>query len=204
METVKNRKNLETACWQRLKESDREAFRWVYNQYWESLHATAYNFTSDREQSNDLVQDVFVDLWINRDKIDINRAPKAYLKSILKYKVISYLRHLSVCRKEAFLSRVKNELYQEGVTNSTRETVLFNDLGNWLDFHLDQIPEKSRKIFELSRFEDCTNQEIAIQLNISIKTVEYHISKVLAYLKPQLIQLSDSALLLAGVYFVCL
>ncbi len=202
METVTKLKNTETIWWQELKEGDTEAFRLIYSQYWDSLHATAYNFTFDRDQSSDLVQDVFVDLWINREKIDLDRSPKAYLKTILKYKVISYLRHLSVSRKEAFLLQVKNELYQEGVSDSTRETIVFHDLGTWLDVHLGQLPEKSRRIFELSRFENYTNQEIATHLDISVKTVEYHISKALALLKPQLIQLTDSALLTACAYFI--
>ena len=202
METITKLRNTETAQWQELKEGDPDAFRWIYDHYWKSLHATAFNFTSDRHQSSDLVQDVFVDLWINRNKIDLTRSPKAYLKTILKYKVISYLRHLSTGRKEAFLTQVRNELYQQGINDTTRETIIFNDLGAWLDVHLGQLSEKSREIFELSRFENYTNQEIANHLDISVKTVEYHISKVLTLLRPQLFQLTDSALLTACAYFL--
>ncbi len=202
MKTITKFINTETIHWQGLKEGDPKAFRRIYDQYWDSLYGTAFSFTYEHDQSCDLVQDVFVDLWVNRDKIDLNRSPKAYMKSILRNKVISYLRHLSAGRKEAFLSKVKNELYQGGVNDSTSESIVYNDLASWIDVFLGQLPEKSRRIFELSRFENYTNQEIASNLDISVKTVEYHISKVLNILRPQLLQLTDTALLTAFAYFI--
>lgn len=197
MEKVNNLKYSEKDCWLRVKKGDHEAFRWIYDLTWKYLYHVAYSFTRDVDASNDLVQDVFTDLWKNRQRIDETRPPLPYLRGMIKFKIISYLRHLSLGRKEAFISRIKNELYDEGVCNETLNSVYFNDLDSSLRSYLNEVPSKSRKIFELSRFENYSNHEIAREMDISIKTVEYHINKVITIFKPRVQQLFEAALSLS-------
>ena len=202
MEVVGKIGNPEIIYWQKLKNNDPEAFRWIYNKYWNYLHTIAFNFTRKVEQADDLVQDVFLELWKNRNKIDETRPPLPYLRSMIRFKVISYLRRLSLRQQDAFIANVKSEIYREGVSNETKEIIAFNDLNTWLNQHLEGLPDKSRRIFELSRVENYTNQEIASCLNISVKTVEYHISKVLNQLKPHAYLLADYAFLTACAIFL--
>ena len=193
MEVSGEENSLETINWHKLKNKDHEAFQWIYEKYWKHLYIIAFNFTNDRDQAGDLIQDVFVDLWKNAGRIDVSRPPLPYLRSITRFKVISYLRHLSVCHQKKFIERVQNELYAEGISNLTNETIAYNELNSHIETILTKLPEKTRTIFEMSRFKDYTNREIAGQLDVSIKTVEYHIGKALLLMKPQMRHLTDAA-----------
>lgn len=164
----------------RLK--DKEYFTLVYEKYWYKLYIIGYNRLRDKEICEELVQDVFVKLWEKRETLDVENLEN-YLTKSMKYKVIDHIRsQVSQNNYAAYY-----QCYVDIQQSQTEDTIALNDLQNLLEIGLNTLPEKSREIFRLSRFESWPISQIAVHLRISEKGVEYHLTKSLkklrAYLK---------------------
>lgn len=168
-----------------LKGGSEQAFESIYDSNWRYVRSIAYRFTRSTDVSDDIVQEVFIALWQRCESLDESRPVRTYIRGILRFKIIDYLRQLSRARQEDFIRQVRTECYNNGATNETEEHISHNDLHALLEGSLKNLPDKSQLIFRLSRFEQFSNDEIALRLNISVKNVEYHISKALDLLRDQ-------------------
>lgn len=163
-------------------EDDGYAFNEIYNRYWEKMYGAAYKRLRLTEVAEEIVQDLFTDIWLRRKSLHINSSLPVYLFSAVRYRVINYI-HKQL---------VKNNYEQTIIysirdfDNSTEEIVIASDLNNRLKTQVDLLPEKCRAIFELSRNQHKSNKEIAQSLGISEKTVENHITKALRRLRTSL------------------
>ncbi|RCH56116.1 RNA polymerase sigma-70 factor [Mucilaginibacter hurinus] len=161
---------------------DKHAFNEIYARYWEKMYGAAYKRLRSTEVAEEIVQDLFTDIWLRRDSLHITTSLPVYLFSAVRYRVINYIHH----------ELVKNN-YQQTILHSTRdfdnsteELVLLSDLNKRIKTQVNLLPEKCRAIFELSRDEHKSNKEIARSLGISEKTVENHITKALRRLRTSL------------------
>lgn len=170
----------------RISRGDASAFEKLFDQYWEFLHNVAYNRLESADVADDLVQDVFADLWNNRQSLEIHTSVRSYLYQAIKHKVYNHIRHKSVRNKEKYIRRIHDEYYMTSSSLNTEETVQCNELSGLLDEEVEQLSGKTRTIFQLSRKHHYTHQEIAEELDCSKKTVEYHIGKVLSILRMNL------------------
>ncbi|WP_067149778.1 RNA polymerase sigma factor [Pseudotamlana agarivorans] len=167
---------------QLLHDGDELALSLIYKEYWEVMYVAAYNLVKNKEISEDIVQDVFVNLWNKRDKLLVKTSLKSYLYTSTIYKVYDFFR------------KNKNMIEVELVTNFnekiqalTPETQLMHkELIQHVESVIDALPEKCKEVFRLSREEGLSNKAIAAQLNISLRTVEGHISKALRFLRMSL------------------
>jgi RNA polymerase sigma-70 factor (family 1) len=165
-----------------LGNNDSLAFNEIYNRYWDKMYGAAYKRVKIAEAAEEIVQDLFTDIWLRRQSLNITSSLGVYLFSAVRYRVINYI------HKEL----VKNNYAQTGIVaardfdNSTEEIVIASDLNSRLKSEVNQLPEKCRAVFELSRNEYKTNKEIAQSLGISEKTVENHITKALRRLRTSL------------------
>lgn len=174
---------------QAIKTGDAGAFSEVYRKYWFPMYEVVYRKTGQKEIAEEVVQDIFTRLWRQRSTlsiVDLNR----YLFSAIRYEVIDYYR-----------SRIKYDDFDEclndleSISNTTTEdTIFLNDLLDTIDRELEKLPEKSKEVFRLSRFQHWPIPKIADHLNLSEKAVEYHLSKVLRHLR---IYLNNSLLIVA-------
>ena len=162
-----------------LKKDNGFALDELFNRYWEKLFKSADKLLFDEDAAKDVVQNVFVKLWENRNSIMVSNL-YAYLLQATKYQVVSYL------RKGKFTAQHEDELESLGSVNNTEQTINFNELNHVIIESLEQIPGRCREIFYLSRFEYLSNKEIADRLDISIRTVETQISKALKYIRETL------------------
>ncbi|RVU02786.1 RNA polymerase sigma-70 factor [Mucilaginibacter limnophilus] len=155
------------------------AFNEIYNRYWDKAYGAAYKRTKLTEVSEEIVQDIFTDLWLRRKELQITAKLPVYLFSAVRYKVINYI------HKELLKSnhRKLTSISSPDLDNSTEERVIAGDLHTHLQLEVRQLPEKCREVFELSRNEYKSNREIAQSLGISEKTVENHITKALRRLR---------------------
>ncbi len=165
-----------------ISNSNHSAFDEVYSRYWEVLVKTAYNVTQDKEVCHDCVQEIFVSLWVKRGQSDI-RDLSRYLFRAVRLKVFEYLRNENISQKH--LDRMNFVIS----SNNIEQIINHNERKKALDVSLAKLPERCKEVFELSRFEHKSNSEIANQLNISLKTVEGHITKALKQLRADLIVL---------------
>ena len=169
----------------RLKEGNEWAFEMVYKKYSIPLIAYANNLTGDNELSKEVVQDFFVRLWQNHQNIAIKDSLKAYFFLSIKNNAVK-----SINRKRK---------HEDILDYKLSESVLaeFNSELEYIEFSqrvynaIETLPEKTKEYFQLSRFEDRTNKEIAEIKGVTIKNVEYHMTKALQYLYEKVVQYSE-------------
>ncbi|WAC13823.1 RNA polymerase sigma factor [Dyadobacter pollutisoli] len=164
-----------------LQESNKRAFEEIYDRYWYKLFCISYHQVGSREESEELVHDIFESLWNKRQETAI-RNLSTYLVIAMKYRITNFIKSQITWRKyQEYL--ILNKIHE---TYSTDEIVQFSDLSKAVDEVMDKLPEKTSRIFHLSRFENQSVKDIADQLHISEKAVEYHITKSLKALKESL------------------
>ncbi len=174
--------------WTLIQErADEEAFACLHERYAGDLYRLAYRKTGHVEASEDIVQELFIALWVQRKAIRIEQRLRNYLYTSLKNRVISYLRD-SMISKTTSLSAMPLDNFSSLSGNTVEELLTYQDTRDRYEQILSSIPEKSRLVFELSR-NGLSNKEIAASLNVVEKTVEFHISKCLKLLREKLVHI---------------
>lgn len=164
-----------------FQKNEDQAIELFFRKYYSYLCNVIYRMLPDSSLAEDLAQDVFFDFWKKREGLRIQTSPRAYLKRAAVNKTLNYIRD----RKMRFSD--DEELPRMATTEDNSQQILENsELKDQIQESIDLLPERCRLIFVLSRFEEMTYQEIADQLDISIKTVENQISKALRFLRENL------------------
>ena len=157
------------------------AFREIYERYWLALFKVAWRKLNDREAAREVVQEVFAALWDKRATSAIEHLP-SYLHTAVKYRIINYLR--AEYHRQHYLTIGRAQ--QSEADPGTEQTLAANDLARALEAGVASLPEHTREVFRLSRTEHQSVPEIAEHLNISRKTVEYHLTRALKLLRGRL------------------
>lgn len=170
-----------------LKDSDNGAFTELYNRYWQKLLLVAGNKLDNLAEAQELVQDIFLDLWNRRKGLSITGAGgvKAYLAVAVKYRVINVLAKRN--RTERYAKEARAIL--PVADHSLEEWLSFEELKDRLAALVAELPEKRRIVYQLSRDEGYTRKEIAQSLNITEKAVESHLTRALHSIKTGLTHL---------------
>ena len=163
-----------------LKDGEHEAFTELYNRYWKRLFAVAANQLDHPAEAEELVQDLFLDLWNRRQDLMITSSLSSYLSVSVNYKVINRMarRH----RERIYL----NGLATDAMDHSVEERLSFAELKERLEHVLSELPEKCKLVFTLSRTEGLTRRQISRELGIAEKTVESHLTRALRQLRSSL------------------
>jgi RNA polymerase sigma-70 factor (ECF subfamily) len=165
---------------EKLKKGDYNAYTLLMNNYYKNLCGYANLFTKDPSMSEDIVQNVFVKLWVYRKKIDPNIPIKRYLhKSVYNEFIDQYRKNKSVISLEEKHLRTINTIIDD---NSFDIEKLMTRVNN----EIEKLPEKCKKVFILNKKEGLTHDEIAEYLQISKKTVEGHITRAFKILNQKL------------------
>ncbi|MGE4586493.1 MAG: RNA polymerase sigma-70 factor [Mangrovibacterium sp.] len=172
-----------------LKNGDESAFRSVFLLYFEPLVLFARAYVADEETAKDMVQDVFSRFWQRRLSLQKQTRLKAYLYQATRNHCLNYLKRIKV--EARYEKQVRDHhrdllLNLEALSHLEFGTVTVNELQASLEQAVCRLPGKCREVFELSRYDGMKNEEIARELNISLKTVEGHITRALKQLKDQL------------------
>ncbi|MEX2403825.1 MAG: sigma factor [Balneolales bacterium] len=93
---------------EKISDGDVHAFEQVFNTYFHYLHNVAYNRLHSGQAADDIVQDVFTDLWKNRLSLNIHTSLEAYLYQAVKNKVFKYIRYQVVREKEVYINRIRD------------------------------------------------------------------------------------------------
>jgi RNA polymerase sigma-70 factor (ECF subfamily) len=142
----------------------------------------AYTFLQDKEEAEEVVQSVFISLWEKRHALEIQTSFKAYLYRMVRNSCLNLIKHEKVKQQH-----VAHELAVAEVSyDSVSEKVNASELTLKISEAMKVLPEQCRLVFQLSRFEELKYQEIADQLQISVKTVENHMGKALKIMREQL------------------
>jgi len=164
----------------RLKEGNIVAFDSIYEQYCTRLYAFVIRYVKQESDAEEIVQEVFIKIWENRNKIDIYSSFESYLFTITYNSAISLLRKR--VHEKKYLEHVKS-LQEVNVASELTDDLYFKELNSKLQSLLLDLTPRQREIFHLSREEGLTHDEIAKKLGISANTVKNHIVSVLNFLK---------------------
>ncbi|GAA4234590.1 RNA polymerase sigma-70 factor [Postechiella marina] len=164
-----------------LKRGDKKALTKLYDSYWQALYISSYNLLKDKELCEEIIQDVFIDLWKSRATLEIKISLKAYLYACTRYKVFAQFRKNKMIRVELFDDLKKRFQYTNPETK-----IMHKELVEQISAIVETLPEKCKRVYKLSREEQLSHKEIAKKLNISTKTVENHITIALKALRKAL------------------
>ena len=160
-----------------LSKGDESAFTELYTRYWKKLFTIAYNRLKEVEAAEDIVHDVFVGIWTNREKLQIEFLEN-YLATATKYAV------LGLIKKKAQERMYNNNAAIATVFELPVETALhYKQILDAIKKEVEKLPEKCRLIFKYSRNEGMPVKQIAKELHLSPKTVENQLHKAVKQLK---------------------
>ena len=164
----------------KVKQDDKKAFEELFKRYWAFLLDHADKPLQSREKAEDIVQEIFISLFIRRHSIELAVSLKAYLCQALKFKVLNEYRSQTV--RKNFLKNMHTKDFVRTDIGSSFER---KELELSINQSIKQLPDKCKRVFLLSREEEYSYKDISGALNISVSTVEKHISKALKVLKCQ-------------------
>ena len=162
--------------WQMLKNDSEMAFEEMYNRYAKSMFTFAMSIFKKREICEDIVQNVFVDIWSRRKDVEVLNL-KFYLLQSVRFQVFKSMRDIKVPLED--LTRVK--LSDE--SGDILGQIEYDELESVLKAKVETLPPACQKIFVMSRISYKTNNEIATELGISVQAVKNQVSKALKVLR---------------------
>ncbi|MEM8586393.1 MAG: RNA polymerase sigma-70 factor [Bacteroidota bacterium] len=177
-----------------LRSDDREAFKQLFANNYQDVCRVIHRYIVDPGISEDLAQEVFIRLWNKRHDISIETNLPAYLRRMGVNEALAYL------RKKTRFKADELPLHLPGKTAaSADEQSDLHELQDRIAQALEKLPPRCRLVFELSRYEDLSNREIAEQLQLSIKTIENQMTKALKMLRSELADYLGLALFLLWI-----
>lgn len=178
-----------------LKKSDHESFRKLFEQYSKPLYRFSLSYLKSNEAAEDIVQEVFIKIWDKRKDIDTGKSFQSYLFTIA----------LNSVRKHFNKLAETNQLKHEIIASFSENQEAFDEQDNFEDYLLkldnliQQMPEKRKAIFIGKKLEGKSQKDLAEEFGITVKTVEYHITEAMKFLKEEFDKLR-----LGGMVFFCL
>lgn len=159
-----------------------QRFAQVYQALWKKLYCVGYNHLRDKPLTQELVQDVFVKLWLNRNDVKNVEDAEAYLTRALRNKIYDHFDSVA-CRRKHTKNAFENFSEERHVVD---EAMVFNEGLSVVGDELRKMPKTTQTVFKLSRFSKYTNDEIAAKTRLSGKAVEYHITQAVKKLRVRL------------------
>jgi RNA polymerase sigma-70 factor, ECF subfamily len=166
----------------RLKVGDQTAFELLFHFYYPGLVLYSIQFTADRMEAEEIVQDFFVRFWQKHQQIMLTDSLKSFLFLSVKNGCLNYLKHKKV--EEKYIQKM-TELSSRHIAYDP-DLYVASELQEKVKNAIDLLPEKCREVFIMSRIQGMKNEEIATNFNISKRTVETQISKALKVLRVEL------------------
>ena len=165
-----------------LQEGSHEAFDYFFEKYYIPLFVYAKKIVSDAYVSEEIVQQMFIDLWENKGRINIHTSVKSYLFRSIHNDCLDFVRRSKNGTKDRLESL---QSFQEP-NIEFYDTLIESEFEKIMEHTFSELPEQCRIIFFLNRFEGLSYKEIALKQSISIKTVENQIGKALKIIREKL------------------
>jgi len=175
-----------------LSNDNRLAFEYIFKKYYQDLCRFGVTYVKDIDIAEELVQQIFINIWERRYELSISTSMKSYLFTAVRNKSFNYIK-LQLPKEYK-----KVDIDEVGFidSNNKEEDIVFEDLKVYVANAIDSLPAKCKVIFNLSRNSGLTYKEIAEELDISVKTVENQIGIALKKLREQLNPVWDKVILL--------
>ncbi len=169
---------------ERTKSEEELAFELLFRKYYVRLCGFANKFIANSGECEEIVQEVFLNIWEKRDQLKIDHEIRPYLFKSIQNLCFNFLEHKKVV--DNYYAVIEVVYRNQTEEFNTYESVLYTELRTRADAVIGALPEQCRKIFQMSRQEGLKYNEIADKLGISVKTVETQMSRALSKLKDEL------------------
>jgi RNA polymerase sigma-70 factor (family 1) len=165
-----------------LKTDRTSAFERLYTRLWSQLYAVAFNYVRDKATAQEIVQEVFVKLWIKCEELQTVNDIHAFALRTIQFRIYDHFDKKSVEERYA-QNAIRNSVV---ALDNAHHQVEYEETFELINKEIDSLPDTTKKVFRFSRFEQRSNEEIAAKLKVSVKTVEYHITQSLKHLRLKL------------------
>jgi RNA polymerase sigma-70 factor (family 1) len=162
-----------------IKAGDLDSFNILFERYWEKLFATVFSVCPDSEVCSEIVHDIFLNLWLRREKLQIEYF-QGYITASARYQIY---RHLKNIKRKSIEYREDLDFGNLVAVNDGESNIRYRELEKKVEEELEELPSRCREIFTLSRMQQLTNDEIAARLDISKRTVENQLTYALRHLR---------------------
>lgn len=164
-----------------LQNDGRNAFSEIYRKYWQELYGVAYKCIHNEVQCQDILQNIFSDLWFRRHHLKVNNLP-AYLHTAVRFQVYKFVKRVS--RRVTPLGELDDTIHSSMVADGNlRESEMLKIVNVWLC----SLPKRRRRIFEMHYMNGIPTLEIANELGISRNTVQAQLFTAFQSLRSQIL-----------------
>lgn len=160
-----------------VAKGDQAAFRQLFDCYRGKVYVIAFRILQSESEAEDVLQDVFTKLWLNREKLTGILHFNAYLNTLIRNHIFNGL------RKKAYEEDFLWASLQESRNEEGYQVIELNELKELLHKAMNTLPPQQKKVFQLGRLEGLKHEEIAAELGISKETVKKHMAAALRYIK---------------------
>lgn len=181
-----------------ISKGNKEAFRCLFDNYRNKIFSIALKFTGEKQASEDVVQEVFIKLWTNRENLPAIRNFNAYLNMMVRNHLINYLR--KIAHEQAVVKKIAN-VEGEQQDNEVFDHLYYKELYSLVNKTVSQLSPQQQKAYNYSRIEGLKHHEIAEAMGISTSTVKGHIVEALKHIKNAISANQEDAII---IFFVLL
>ena len=178
-----------------LQRGDHEAFDQIFNKYGNKLFGFALSYLKSKEETEELVQDVFLKIWENRKNLKKEYSLKSYLFTIAYHNMCKVFR-----KKQIYVELTTERVVSDGQSFNLEEQIEYKSTLEQVDGLIEQLPEKQKIVFIKSRKEGKSSREIAKEMNLAPGTVDNHISAALKFLRDHISESKFALLLFFSIF----
>jgi len=160
---------------------NKDAFEKLFMEYFKPLVSFAFKFVKDVDDAKSIVHDVFMKLWEKREEIDLERSVKSYLFTSVNNRSLNFIRDNKKFTNDEFIADIQHDEHWEPADEMSAV-----EIQKKVEATLENVSPKVKQVFIMSRNEGLKYKEIAEKLEISVKTVETHMSVALKALRENL------------------
>lgn len=173
-----------------LARGDEGAFVLLFNSYSPKVYRTALKFLNSKDLAEETVQDVFMDIWLYRERMSEVLNFGGYLQGMVRRQVFDTFK-----KNAAFSDIIKDLSYHEPTQNLAEQIIQENEYDDFLQEIISKLPEHQQEIFRLAKEEELSHEEIAQRLNLSRLAVKSHMKRILRFIRERLEPILKASLL---------
>lgn len=167
---------------EKINLGDKATFEMLFKKHYKEMCAYACRFELEIETAEEIVQELFVNIWNKRESLHISSSFRSYLFQSVRNYSLNYIKHAKI--KHAYKEHNQRKIQEQ--ESQVEDHLESEELKLKIQHAIDELPPERKKVFLMSRFEELKYSEIAEKLGISVKTVETQMSKALKHLKTKL------------------
>ena len=187
MKLIADSKEKDLQLWSAVKQNDEDAFKMLYKKYWPPLVSFASFYLPDQSEREEVLQELFIELFLKRHKITINASVSSFLTTFTRNRILNYIRDRAVYKKH----KTRAATLSRPFDNHTEEAVDFQYARKRIGYALENMPPRYRQVYILNKEYQFTVVKTAQLLKRPVATVEKQLKKALSFLREDLTDLAE-------------